>query len=41
VRGLADVVDVVRRMAVSRTYRDNPVLVTVKVLEAAGMLPAS
>lgn len=38
VHGLADVVGVVRRMAASRTYRDNPVLVTMKVLEAAGML---
>jgi hypothetical protein len=38
VHGLADVVGVVRRMALSRTYRDNPVLVTMKVLEAAGML---
>jgi hypothetical protein len=41
VHGLGDVVGVVRRMAASRTYRDNPVLVTIKVLEAAEMLPAS
>ncbi len=41
VHGLGDVVGIVRRMAVSRTYRDNPVLVTMKVLEATGMLPTS
>lgn len=40
VYGLDDVVGIVRRMAVSRTYRDNPVLVTMKVLEAARMLSA-
>ena len=40
VHGLGDVVGIVRRMAVSRTYRDNPVLVTMKVLEAAGILSA-
>lgn len=38
VHGLDDVASIVRRMAVSRTYRDNPVLVTMKVLEAAGLL---
>lgn len=40
VYGLTDVVDVVRQAAVPRAYRDNPVLVTMKVLEAAGMLSA-
>jgi hypothetical protein len=40
VYGLADVVGVVREAAVPRAYRDNPVLVTMKVLEAAGMLSA-
>jgi len=40
VYGLADVVGVVRQAAVPRAYRDNPVLVTMKVLEAAGMLSA-
>ncbi|MGP0101974.1 MAG: hypothetical protein ACLPUT_10210 [Solirubrobacteraceae bacterium] len=39
--GLADVVGVVRQTAVPRAYRDNPVLVTMKVLEAAGMLSAT
>jgi hypothetical protein len=38
VYGLSDVVDVVRRAAASKTYRDNPVLVTMKVLDAAGLL---
>ncbi|HEX3804559.1 MAG TPA: hypothetical protein VHV75_17160 [Solirubrobacteraceae bacterium] len=38
VYGLTDVVGVVRQTAVPRGYRDNPVLVTMKVLEAAGML---
>lgn len=36
--GLADVVDVVRKAAASETYRNNPVLVTMKVLDAAGLL---
>lgn len=40
VYGLADVVGVVRQAAVPRAYRDHPVLVTMKVLEAAGMLSA-
>jgi hypothetical protein len=40
VYGLADVVGVVRQAATPRGYRDNPVLVTMKVLEAAGMLSA-
>jgi hypothetical protein len=40
VYGLTDVVGVVRQAAVPRGYRDNPVLVTMKVLEAAGMLSA-
>jgi hypothetical protein len=35
-----EVVDKVRRAAVSKQYRDNPVLVTMKVLEAAGLLAA-
>jgi hypothetical protein len=35
---LSDVVNDVRRVAASKTYRDNPVLVTMKVLEAAGLL---
>lgn len=38
--GLVDVVGVVRQAASPRAYRDNPVLVTMKVLEAAGMLSA-
>lgn len=38
VYGLADVIDTVRAAAVSKTYRDNPVLVTMKVLDAAGLL---
>ena len=38
--GLADVVGVVRQAAIPRVYRDNPVLVTMKMLEAAGMLSA-
>ena len=40
VYGLEDVVGEVRRAAAPRGYRDNPVLVTMKVLEAAGMLTA-
>jgi hypothetical protein len=38
VYGLADVVNAVRKAAASKTYRDNPVLVTMKVLDAAGLL---
>ncbi len=38
VYGLGDVTDAVRRAAASKTYRDNPVLVTMKVLDAAGLL---
>jgi hypothetical protein len=41
VYGLADVAGIVRQAAAPRAYRDNPVLVTMKVLEAAGMLSAS
>jgi hypothetical protein len=38
VYGLSDVVGAVRTAAASKTYRDNPVLVTMKVLNAAGLL---
>lgn len=38
VYGLSDVVDAVRTAAASRSYRDNAVLVTMKVLAAAGLL---
>lgn len=38
VYGLFDVVEAVRTAASSKTYRDNPVLVTMKVLQAAGLL---
>lgn len=38
VYGLSDVIQVVRKVAGSTTYRDNPVLVTMKVLDAAGLL---
>lgn len=38
VYALDDVVAAVRSAAASKTYRDNPVLVTLKVLEAAGHL---
>jgi hypothetical protein len=38
VMGLGDVVDRVRVAAAHSQYRDNPVLVTMKVLEAAGLL---
>ena len=38
VYGLPDVIQVVRKAAGSKTYRDNPVLVTMKVLDAAGLL---
>ena len=36
--GLGDVVGSVREAASHKQYRDNQVLVTIKVLEAAGML---
>jgi hypothetical protein len=36
--GLSDVVGSVREAASHKQYRDNPILVTMKVLEAAGML---
>ncbi len=38
IRALADIVQQVRAAAASKTYQDNPVLVTIKVLEAAGLL---
>ena len=38
VYGLAEVIQSVRKVAASKTYRDNPVLVTMKVLDAAGLL---
>lgn len=38
VYGLLDVIRLVRKVAGSKTYRDNPVLVTMKVLDAAGLL---
>jgi hypothetical protein len=38
VYGLPDVIQVVRKVAGSKTYRDNPVLVTMKVLDAAGLM---
>jgi hypothetical protein len=38
VAGLAEVVDKVMRAASHHQYRDNPVLVTMKVLHAAGLL---
>jgi hypothetical protein len=38
VLGVDDVVDKVIRAAAAKQYRDNPVLVTMKVLEAAGVL---
>lgn len=38
VYGLSDVVQAVQTAAASKTYRDNPVLVTMKVLNAAGLL---
>ncbi|WP_344838751.1 hypothetical protein [Actinocorallia longicatena] len=39
VYGVLDVVEHVRLIASRSQYRDNPVLVTLKVLEAAGLLP--
>jgi hypothetical protein len=36
--GLPEVAAAARRVATSKTYRDNPALVAIKVLEAAGML---
>jgi hypothetical protein len=41
VYGLSDVIQTVRTVAASKTYRDNPVLVTMKVLDAAGLLVAT
>lgn len=41
VYGLEDVVQAVRDVASSKTYRDNPILVTMKVLDAAGLLVAA
>ncbi len=38
VYGLPDMIQVVRKVAGSKTYRDNSVLVTMKVLDAAGLL---
>lgn len=38
VYGLSDVIQSVRKVAASKTYRDNPVLTTMKVLGAAGLL---
>jgi hypothetical protein len=38
---LNEVVDEVRAVAAQKQYRDNPVLVTLKVLDAAGMLAAN
>lgn len=38
VYGLPDVIEVVRQVSGSKTYRDNPVLVTMKVLDAAALL---
>jgi len=38
VYGLSDVIQAVLTAAASKTYRDNPVLVTMKVLDAAGLL---
>jgi hypothetical protein len=40
VLGADEVVDKVRKAAARKQYRDNPVLVTMKVLEAAGLLTA-
>jgi hypothetical protein len=37
-RGLKDVIDAVRTAAASKTYRNNRVLVMMKVLDAAGLL---
>jgi len=41
VYGLSDVIAAVRTAAASKTYRDNPVLVTMKVVNAAGLLVAT
>jgi hypothetical protein len=38
VYGLGDVIQLVRAAAGSKTYRDNAVLVTMKVLDTAGLL---
>jgi hypothetical protein len=36
--GLKDIVVTARQVALSKTYRDNPALVAIKVMDAAGML---
>lgn len=36
--GLKDIIATARQVASSTTYRDNPALVAIKVMEAAGML---
>ncbi len=36
--GLTEVATIARRVAVSKTYRDNAALTAIKVLDAAGML---
>ena len=38
VRGVADVISAAQKAAASKQYTDNPVLVTMKVLEAGGLL---
>jgi hypothetical protein len=38
VLALREIVEAVRAAARSKTYRDNPVLVTMKVLSASGLL---
>jgi hypothetical protein len=41
VYGVSEVAQKVRAAAARKTYRDNPVLVTLKVLDAAGLLAAT
>jgi hypothetical protein len=36
--GLKDIIVTARQVALSKTYRDNPALVAIKVMDAAGML---
>jgi len=36
--GLKDIIATARQVALSKTYRDNPALVAMKVMDAAGML---
>lgn len=36
--GLQDIIATARQVASSKTYRDNPALVAMKVMDAAGML---